>query len=195
MTAREQGEGRTDDPRAALYRAHHARLVGYIKRRVGDLGEAESLAHEAWLAFLLRFDHYQEKYDEPVAPLFVIANRKVTDWYADRKKLPDLPGDDGLDERLAKITQNRQDQMSRADLRMDLKAGIARLTPRQREALVLRYVDDLGRPTVAELMGITVEGVKKLIGTALNTLRTAHGLADYVPQPTTTSSTRKEVRK
>ncbi|MFE1076812.1 sigma-70 family RNA polymerase sigma factor [Streptomyces sp. NPDC058783] len=59
---------------------------------------------------------------------------------------------------------------------MDLKQSVARLAPRQHEPLALRYIDGLDRETVAELMGITVEGVKKLLGTAVRTLRTSPDL-------------------
>ncbi|MGV9942460.1 RNA polymerase sigma factor [Streptomyces sp. NPDC003401] len=191
--AGQEVEGRTD-PRAAFYRAHHPKLVGYIRRRIGDQGEAEALAQETWIAFLRRFDYYQQVYDNPVGPLFVIARRKVADWHKGQEKVPDLPGDDGLGERLAQIAQDRADAIGLAGLRIDLSRAVARLTPRQREALQLRYVDGLDRRAVAELMGITVDGVKKLISTAVRTLHTAQDLAAY-PPPTTTSRTHREVRK
>ncbi|WP_432716037.1 RNA polymerase sigma factor [Streptomyces salinarius] len=53
--------------------------------------------------------------------------------------------------------------------------------PGQHEALALRYIDGLDRETIAELMGITVEGVKKLLGSAVRTLRTS-------PDPTGSAS-------
>ncbi|MER6374440.1 RNA polymerase sigma factor [Streptomyces mirabilis] len=189
-----QGEGRTD-PRAAFYHAHHPKLVGYIQRRIGDQSEAEALAHETWIAFLRRFEHYQQTYNNPVGPLFVIARRKVADWYTAQDKTPELPGDDGLGERLAQITQDRPDAIGLATVRIDLTRAVARLTPRQREALLLRYVDGLDRQAVAELMGITVDGVKKLIGTAVQTLRTAQDLSAYPPHTPATGRTHKEVRK
>ncbi|MDX2557259.1 RNA polymerase sigma factor [Streptomyces stelliscabiei] len=170
------------------------RWSGYIRRRIGDRGEAEALAHEIWIAFLRRFDHYQQVYDNPVGALFVIARRKVADWRQEQDKAPDLPGDDGLGDRLAQIAQDRMDMIGLAGLRIDLSRAVARLTPRQREALLLRYVDGLDRQAVASLMGITVDGVKKLISTAVKTLRTAQDLASY-PPPTTTSRMHREVRK
>ncbi|MFJ5779923.1 RNA polymerase sigma factor [Streptomyces sp. NPDC093094] len=195
MTSAGQGEGRAD-PRAAFYRMHHRRLVGYFGRRVSDLGEAEALAQETWMAFLRRFDSYQKMYQDPVAPLFVIARRKLVDWYRDKGKSPELPGDEVLGERLAQAAAACPDVISQTDLRIDLHRTIARLTPRQREAVELRYVDGLDRETVAALMGITVDGVKKLISAAVTTLRTAKDLAGY-PPPTASDAgtTCKEVRK
>ncbi|MFE1207492.1 hypothetical protein ACFW5V_38105 [Streptomyces sp. NPDC058762] len=44
-----------------------------------------------WNAFLRHFARHQETYDEPVAPLFVIARRKIADWYVVRSRRPDPP--------------------------------------------------------------------------------------------------------
>ncbi|AZM79800.1 sigma-70 family RNA polymerase sigma factor [Streptomyces sp. KPB2] len=73
------------------------------------------------------------------------------------------------------------DRIGPAELRMDLKQSVARPPPGQHEALALRYIDGLDRETIAELMGITVEGVKKLLGSAVRTLRTS-------PDPTGSAS-------
>lgn len=183
------------DPRVAFYRDHHPRLVGYVHRRVSDKIEAEALANDAWLAFLRRFDHYRETYDDPAGPLFVIARRMIVDW---RERCTPIvfPGDDGLGADLTQIAQERPDAFRLADLRFDLTRAVSRLPGRQREALHLRYVDDLDRRTVARLMGITVDGVKKLISAARQTLKAAPELVDYQP-PTVfrTGGSREEVRK
>ncbi|MDX3696506.1 sigma-70 family RNA polymerase sigma factor [Streptomyces europaeiscabiei] len=102
-------------------------------------------------------------YDNPAGALFVFSRRKVADWRQEQDKAPDLPGDDGFGERLAQIAQDRMDMIGLAGLRIDLSRAVARLNPRQCEALLLRYVDGLDRQAVASLMGITVDGVKKLI--------------------------------
>jgi RNA polymerase sigma-70 factor (ECF subfamily) len=194
----QQSEGRAD-PRAAFYRAQHPRLVGFIRRRIGDEHEAEAMAQETWMAFLRRFSHYQVRYDDPVAVLYVIARRMIADWYRAQNRTPALLADEGVAERLARLAQDQPDGTAMADLRIDLAHAVTRLTPRQREALQLYYVDGLGRPAVAELMGVTIDGVKKLIGSALKTLREAQDLKDYRGSITihtaATSRRRKEVRK
>ncbi|MFC8851942.1 hypothetical protein ACFT5D_02705 [Streptomyces sp. NPDC057144] len=53
--------------------------------------EAENLAHEVWIAVLRHFARHQETYAEAVAPLFVIARRKIADWYVVRSRRPDPP--------------------------------------------------------------------------------------------------------
>ncbi|MGC0344383.1 RNA polymerase sigma factor [Streptomyces sp. SLBN-8D4] len=193
MTSQEhQAEGRTD-PRAAFYRAHHSQLVGFIRRRIKHADEAEPLAHDTWLAFLGRFETYRH-YDNPAGPLFVIARRKISDWFAKQNIMDQLPGDD-LGEYLTRMAQNMPDMIGQVGMRIDLARAVTRLTPRQREALMLYYVDGLPRPAVAQLMGISVDGVKKLIATAVKELRKGQTLDSYLPAMTSASRTRKEVRK
>ncbi|MEU4090628.1 RNA polymerase sigma factor, partial [Streptomyces aureus] len=172
---------------------HHSQLVGFIRRRLKVADEAEPLAHDTWLAFLGRFETYRQ-YDNPAGPLFVIARRKISDWFAAQNVMAQLPGDD-LSEYLTRMGQNMPDMISQAGMRIDLARAVTNLTPRQREALMLYYVDGLSRPAVGELMGISVDGVKKLIATAVKELRKGQGLESYLPAMTSASHMRKEVRK
>ena len=56
-----------------------------------------------------------------------------------------------------------------------LRPALARLTPRQRTVLVLRYCQDLPEAEVALLLGVTVGTIKSTTSTALQKLR--HNLA------------------
>jgi RNA polymerase sigma factor (sigma-70 family) len=164
-------------------------LVGYLDRRTGDQEEAEGLAHDVWLAYLVNWDRYQG-YDAPAAPLFVIAKRAFADWCKARGR--EVPAaDEEIAARLL-LAHRPLNVAQAAGARIDLLRAMARLTPRQREALALRYVDDLDRKEVARLMGITVDGVKKLVGDGLARLRRAADLAGY---PTTPAAAAAPARK
>ncbi|MFE0630873.1 RNA polymerase sigma factor [Streptomyces sp. NPDC058864] len=178
------------DPRAVLYRAQHERLFRYVTRRVRDENAVADICQNVWKAYFHRFDRWQP-YDDLAAPLFVIAQRRIVDWYEEQNRAADLPGDEILTERLAQLTQQGADTWGPVDSRLDLGHALDRLTQRQREALCLRYVDGLDRTTVARLMGISVDGVKKLIATAVKELRKMPELDGYRQ----TVTARGEVRK
>ncbi|MGW3159373.1 SigE family RNA polymerase sigma factor [Streptomyces sp. NPDC001089] len=72
------------------------------------------------------------------------------------------------------------DRMAQADDRGALLAALARLPPRQREAVVLRYWEDLSEATVAEAMGCSVGAVKSNAAKGIAKLRAVPGLADMV---------------
>ncbi|GAA2378600.1 SigE family RNA polymerase sigma factor [Nonomuraea africana] len=60
-----------------------------------------------------------------------------------------------------------------ADLRLVMRAALARLTPRQRAVLVLRYFEDLSETEIAGLLGIGVGSVRSQIYRSLERLKKA----------------------
>jgi RNA polymerase sigma-70 factor (sigma-E family) len=56
--------------------------------------------------------------------------------------------------------------------RIALRAAMARLSPRQRAAVYLRYAEDLSEQTVADLLGCSVGAVKQHTRRGLDALRT-----------------------
>lgn len=173
-----------------LYRAQHERLFRYVARRVRDRNAVADICQNVWKAYFHRFDRWQP-YDDLAAPLFVITQRRIADWYEEQNRAADLPGEEVLTERLSEIQRGGHDAWGPVDSRVDLEQALARLTQRQREALCLRYVDGLDRTTVARLMGISIDGVKKLIATAVKELRKMPELDGYRQ----TVTARGEVRK
>ncbi|MER6007890.1 SigE family RNA polymerase sigma factor [Nonomuraea sp. NPDC052116] len=58
-----------------------------------------------------------------------------------------------------------------ADLRLVMRAALARLTPRQRTMLVLRYFEDLSETEIARLLGVRVGSVRSQIYRSLERLK------------------------
>ena len=58
-----------------------------------------------------------------------------------------------------------------------LKAALDQLTPRQREAIFLKYEEGLSYPEIAEMLALTQKATYKLIGRAVQTLRTIYQLS------------------
>jgi RNA polymerase sigma-70 factor (sigma-E family) len=58
------------------------------------------------------------------------------------------------------------------DERLALRAAMARLSPRQRAAVYLRYAEDLSERSVADLLGCSVGAVKQHTRRGLDALRT-----------------------
>ncbi|GGM41261.1 SigE family RNA polymerase sigma factor [Dactylosporangium sucinum] len=76
-----------------------------------------------------------------------------------------------------------EDETSRTVLRVVLKEALARLTPRQRAVIVLRYFEDLSEVDTAQAMGVTTGTVKSQTSHALARLRKlAPELAEQVEE-------------
>ncbi|MFK0172085.1 SigE family RNA polymerase sigma factor [Streptomyces sp. NPDC090306] len=69
-----------------------------------------------------------------------------------------------------------EDRIGRADDRWDLVAALAQLPVRQREAVVLRYWEDLSETQTAAAMGCSVGTVKSNAARGITRLRSAFGL-------------------
>ncbi|MDN3354589.1 SigE family RNA polymerase sigma factor [Actinomadura sp. DC4] len=65
----------------------------------------------------------------------------------------------------------REDGTSAVDLRMTVRAALARLTPRQRAVLVLRFFEDLPEAEVARLLECSVGTVRSTTHRSLARLR------------------------
>ncbi|PBC64089.1 RNA polymerase subunit sigma-24 [Streptomyces sp. Tue6028] len=96
-----------------------------------------------------------------------------------RRRLKEFlaPKDDsGLTRELA----DSGDRMAQADDRGALLKALAELPPRQREAVVLRYWEDLSETQAAEAMGCSVGSVKSNAAKGIAKLRAIPGLAELV---------------
>lgn len=80
------------------------------------------------------------------------------------------------------------DTYAAADHRHALRFALAKLPPRQRAVVVLRYHQDLSEAQVADLLGISVGTVKSQAAKALAALREQAALEPYRTQTVTDGS-------
>ena len=76
-----------------------------------------------------------------------------------------------------------------ADSRLDLAAELAKLTPRERACIVLRYYEDLKVDDIAEWLGISSGAVKRYLSDGLATMAIALSDEPHTGTSTTTTDT------
>ncbi|MGR3321438.1 MAG: RNA polymerase sigma factor [Pseudooceanicola sp.] len=160
------------DPAAAqLLTARLApRVYAHAARLLGDRAEAEDVTQEA-MPRLWR-----------IAPDWRRGEAKVTTWLyrvtanlcTDRHRRA-RGGHTGLDAAAepadgAPSAADRMQQAARADA---LQAALDTLPERQRQAVVLRHIEGLGNPEIAEIMGIGTEAVESLTARGKRALKAA----------------------
>lgn len=142
------------------------RLLALAQRLLGNRGEAEEVAQDAfvrlwqqaprWRSGEARFDTWLHRVALNLCHDRLRGRREET-----RDELPESADPaPGPAERLA----GRQ-----CRARMD--AALAALPPRQREALVLQYYQELPQADAAALMGISVDALESLLARARRGLR------------------------
>lgn len=128
----------------------------------GDRCEAEDLLQAALAKTYLAWDRINDH-----AALDGYVRRAMTNinisWWR-RRRLEEYPTDEMPDTPIA-------DHTGRSALRDALERLLDRLPARQRVFVVLRYVEDLTEPEIAERLGVSVGTVKSTVSRAMAKLR------------------------
>ena len=170
------------DPDAARVLAQRLvpRVLGYAARLLADRTEAEDIAQEA----MLRLWRVAPDWRQGEARVSTWIYRVATNLCTDRLRMRKRRQTDALD-----LVAEPEDSapavvttLIEADRMAALTAALAALPDRQREAVVLRHIEQLTNPEIAEILQIGVEAVesltargKRALTAALATQRTALG--------------------
>lgn len=142
------------------------RLLALATRMLGDRNEAEDVAQETFL----RIWNQAPRWREGEARFDTWLHRVVLNLCYDRLRgrreepvdtLPDVP--DPQPEPAAHAELRSRDAR--------VRQALAALPPRQREALVLQYYQEMSNVEAANLMGITVDALESLLARARRNLR------------------------
>ncbi len=162
-------DDRSDDTLLALYgqgdRAAARALAGRLtplafrvaQRMLRDPAEAEDVAQEAMLRLWRAAPGWQAGTAKVSTWLYRVVVNLSTDRLRRRRSVPleaapePEDGRPGADEGLVE-----------ADRAAALEAALQTLPERQREAVVLRHLEGLANPEIAEIMGVGVEAVESL---------------------------------
>lgn len=129
-------------------------LVGYAHLLTGDVHGARDLVQEAFVRTFSRrrsgweIDRLEAYTRRTVVNLYLDDYRRRRAWL-DRRHLVPAPSSPPTPESVTATA--------------DLDAALARLTPRQRACVVLRYVEDLSVGDVANALGLSDGAVKRYL--------------------------------
>jgi RNA polymerase sigma-70 factor (sigma-E family) len=150
---------------AALYREEANALLALLWARTGDRSVAEDLVHEAFVRVHRAWHRIDDRDRAPAYLRSVALNLLRSRWRHERvaARHPDL-----LVERPAPSAES---EVMVDEDRVALSAALARLPVRQRECLVLRYLDGTPEAATASMRGISVNSVKTHVRRGLAALR------------------------
>lgn len=137
------------------------RVLGYAARLMGgDRAEAEDVAQEA----MLRLWRVAPDWRQGEAKVTTWLYRVVTNLCTDRQRSRRRRGATALDDapEVADAAPGAEAGLIEADRLTALEAALGRLPDRQRQAVVLRHIEGLTNPDIAQVMDIGVEAVESL---------------------------------
>ncbi len=155
---------------AEIVRRWQAPILRFLERMLGDPSEAVDIAQEVFLTVFEQAPGYHGS-GRFKGWLFTVARNKVRSRLR-RKAVERIVRFEFLKhERPAPESERPDRQYERKAQRRLLDDAIAHLPPRQREALLLRYMEGFGHAEIAEVMGSSVHAVEGLLQRALKRLR------------------------
>ena len=136
------------------------RALSVATRVLGDRAEAEDVAQEAMLRLWRIAPHWQTGQAKISTWLYRVTMNLCIDLQRKRRggtvALDDAP--DPADN--APSAAEQLVAKARSDALQD---ALAQLPDRQRQAVVLRHLEELANPEIAEILGVSVEAVESLV--------------------------------
>jgi len=160
---------------ADLVERFQQRLVRYLLFLTGRRDYAEDLAQETWVRVLQRGGQYNGRQRfEPW--LFAIARNLAIDYLRKKQKTvqtDSLPEDHDAMPLLPSSGPSPFEAAARSQDAMRLAGRLQILSPLYREALLLRFQEELSLPEIAQVLGAPITTVTSRIYRGLAALRSA----------------------
>jgi RNA polymerase sigma factor (sigma-70 family) len=147
------------------------RILGFATRTLGERAEAEDIAQEV----MLRLWRAAPAWRSGEAQVSTWAYRVALNLCTDRLRARTRRREGALDS-VAEPEDSAPlavESMIEADRQAALMAALSTLPDRQREAVVLRHIEGLANPEIADIMAVGVEAVESLIARGKRSLTAA----------------------
>lgn len=143
-----------------LYRQHYGKMVAYLLRfsREIDLDMAEDLVQDAFAAALVNWGARLP--DNPASWIYSVSRNKALNQLKAEKKMNRLHGQP---ETVVPETAFSLDFPDDEQLRLLFACAHPDLSPKVQVVITLKYVVNFKVATIAGLLGMTVDGVDKLL--------------------------------
>jgi RNA polymerase sigma-70 factor, ECF subfamily len=161
---------RNNDPLAfeELYARYSPRVFGYLFQRLnGDAEEAEDLTADVFARVYEKIDAFQPQGAPLSAWVFRIAHNRLIDAIRRRPRQIHVTLDEAPELAAGPVFSGVEQSVALDQI----KVGLARLTPEQRQVIVLRFLQGKSLAETAAAVGRNEDAVKKLQARGLASLR------------------------
>lgn len=149
---------------AALVDEHQNKLRNFLFRYTRNLEDAEDLTQDTFVKAFRNIHRYDSKYSFSTW-LYTIARRTAYNHFRDSKPTEALEYD------IVETSDTPDIEASREDEKSWVWEAAQRLKPDFREALTLKYIDDLSIEEISRIMGKSQTNVKIILFRARNQLK------------------------
>jgi RNA polymerase sigma-70 factor (ECF subfamily) len=150
-----------------VFDAYYVPLYRYIAHHIGHLRTAEDLAAEVFNRLLEAVDRGRGPSRHLRAWLYRVAHNLVVD----QMRRLEHRAHERLDEAMASSGPSVPAQAETAILCQQARSALRELTPKQRDVIILRYLEGYENDEVARILDISVGAVKSLRHRGLAAMR------------------------
>lgn len=143
------------------------RVMNQAFRMLSDRNEAEDVVQEAMLRLWKQAPDWRQGEAKISTWLYQVTGNLCTDRLRKRKPQTDLDAVPEPEDNTPGVEAGMQQQARSAALQLALN----KLPERQRQAVVLRHLEDLSNPEIAEILGVGVEATESLIARGKRALK------------------------
>lgn len=143
-------------------------VLAHAYRLLGDRAEAEDVAQEAMLKLWQIAPEWRQGEAKVTTWLYRVVANACTDRLRKRRTV-DLDAVAEPEDAAPSVLERMQDS-ARSDA---LQAALNSLPVRQRQAVVLRHIEGLSNPEIAEIMSVKVDAVESLTARGKRALKAA----------------------
>lgn len=163
MAAYSQG---APDAARALMDRHVPRLLSFAQRMLGSRDEADDVVQESMVRLWKAAPGWQPGRAKVSTWLYRVASNLCTDVLRRRRTTPIDAVTEPLDD--APGVEERLQEEARV---WALEAALVALPERQRQAVVLRNIEELSNPEIGQVMDLSVEAVESLVARGRRALK------------------------
>ena len=161
----------------SFYEAYYRIVLGYLRKKVNSLADAEDIAGKVFLYCFEKWETYDPSKASHATWLFMIVRSRWTNFLRTNRSFVDI---DELDEMLT----NDEDQIENAvrleSIRQELAVSLEGLPENQRKAIIMRYFGDYSDDDIANHLNTTAGNVRVIIHRGLSKLKSEVSFRDLL---------------
>lgn len=157
------------DPLAfdVIYKEFLTPVYRYIFLRIRHKETVQDLTQAVFIKIFKSLDKIKN-FDHPLAYFFTVSRNTVIDYYRSVKQTENLPDDIFLEDTTSKNVNETLN--TEADLKL-VKKAMVKLSPEQKEIILLKYFQDLTNKEISQLLNKSEEAVRQLQSRAIKKIR------------------------
>ena len=159
-----------------LINEYSSGLLRYIRQHTANTEDAEDILQDVYMSVYEHCAEFDPEKCNEQAWLFIIAKRKLIDYYRRKKDNQSL---DAMEEWEVPGVDSMSQATNIISARQTVANALAKLDERSRKIVVYKYFNGLSGDEIAKKMGLSVQNVRTILSRALDSMEDAIGSFEF----------------